>query len=303
MKNIFLIVVCFGLVKCARTELNTYSPRHGTPSFQVKANLSFMEPVFPYNDTILVEWGEIEKKFTGKEKLDLFNRVEDAVSKDLQNPWMYHKDEVPNWANNIHVLDLNNDDIDDFVYDGPYGPEDEIQFFIQKNGKFIRDARYYLQRDDKFDGVVSLEFDDSIGLKKIYYRDANHYGPSSGLTFADYFHEVQFAERSKSKSSSKSYTRVNCTDLPTQINLNNKVESRTDSIPIYFSLSREICEGVQARDSVIGYFRFDSKGRVISSKKDGVGHDWYCGEFELNFPMFGKQTLLGWVRAGEVKLN
>jgi hypothetical protein len=263
---------------------------------------AFPSTVFPYHTTTL-DWSKIEVNLTTFKKTELLKDIDEKILLEMKN----YQIDINGWEKNIHVMDLNADGLEDFIYQGKYLVEDEIQFFIRSGNRYFREWRSNISIDDQLDGIIKIEMDSIFGIRSLYFKDANGYGPASELTFADYYHVVEFTSKDKTKYADYVFTKITCVDMPLTISMNKPVKARQEKIAISFSPnSNKDCSynKNQAPNFIIGLFDKDSNARVISSIVNSNGTKRYFGEFEMSFPI-SKQPfkILGWIDAEDVTIQ
>lgn len=180
---------------------------------------------------------------------------------------------ISNLLEDLHVLDLNNDGLNDIIFDGRSGGEGfEVSLFINDGGRF----RKLLQQ---YQGITRLEFDHNV-LKKVHIQD---WGCCSEYLVTNYIYSVNENMEFKLVNEIKFF--YDC-ELP-QTFLKEPIKFRVMNDPYNLRLNPFIddtssshgYEGTVLQGNIIGALKKGSIGYALAESTDNTGRIWWFVAF------------------------
>lgn len=221
-------------------------------------------------------WSKIEKN-----NPSLISRFIDLTPKEFE---FYKLDEsysltIQDLINDLHVVDINNDGLDDIIFDGSSGGEaNEISIFINKSNSFEKIFTDY-------QGILSVEFDKGI-LNKINIKD---WGCCAEFIVTTKFYDVKFRNGEFEFVQKKSFKYLENTFLPvTYWNETKKISVLNDNYNLRFSpqiddTSEVYYVGEPTYRNKIGKLKNNTKAIAIAESTDTTGRVWF---FVAIYPEF-----------------
>ena len=214
------------------------------------------------------KWEEVEKQ---NSKL-----IEDFITLTPKEFEFYKVNQeytptIDDLKNDLHVIDLNNDKLDDIVFDGESGGEPrEIEIYINKGNSFKKVF-------SDMQGISKMKFKDGV-LVKLNIVD---WGCCAEFIIRNRIYDVKLMQGDLKFELKNSFQYVDKTELPSEYwskpktvkNLNTNYNMRftpviNDSSDFYFSGEPQI-------GNVIGKLKKNSIAMAIGQATDSTGRIWY----------------------------
>jgi hypothetical protein len=171
----------------------------------------------------------------------------------------------------LHVLDINNDSLDDIIFDGRSGGEPrEISIYLNKGSSFKNIFTDY-------QGITKLEFENGI-LNKINIKD---WGCCAEFIVTNKCYEVGFQNEEFKFDQKKSFKYVEKTILPDKYWANTKkVKILNDNYNLRYSpqidnTTEVYFDGEPSYGNTIGKLVKNSMAIAIAEFTDSTGRVWF----------------------------
>lgn len=239
------ILVCMTLLSCSKPTLD--NPKD-----------SNRETIFPYSKKPL-DWKSIEVAVNDNEK----KRLSDSI------PWLSNMYSDSVYLPQIHVLDFNNDGLNDFVYSGPGPSEDWITIInINQNGEY----KYF-----SLDGqIVDLLLKDKK-VQRLFIVSV--VGTSPGIV-GHRITDVEYKDNLPTFKTIFKSEKVDWTPLPNDRELiSYEFESVDDTIVLRDSpveLDTPYNDFLEINGNQFGKIIKGTKGHTIGQRTDSLKNDWLC---------------------------
>ncbi len=262
--------------------------------------------MFPFRDTTFT-WKSVEKQ-----NAVLKQRFINASSALLKNERDFYSNEfepITKFYGAIHILDINNDGLDDVIYAGSTGGEgNEVVVFLNtKDGfkKVFRGLQYVRKLEFKdgklfrlyilddgccaewidFNRILQLEYQDGVPKFNTIYLTSN--------TSGAYFPKVYF-------------------DKPVSFEVLNNEYKMRDSAGID-DTTKSGMGGIPFKGNNIDTLMKGTKGRAIAAQTDKTGRVWWLVEIDNHYRDYGylfyeqsgdtteRASHMGWISSRYVK--
>lgn len=170
----------------------------------------------------------------------------------------------------LHVIDLNNDNLNDIVFDGYSGGEPfEIMFFLNDGNKFRKIFTGY-------QGITKIEFENKI-LSKVYMQDwgcCTEYLISNSI-YSVNSKNLDFELLSKSKYFIDSDLPNKYFKEPIEFCVKNNNYNLRLNPYIDDNSNSHGYEGQTIKGNIIGKLQMGTDGFALGEKKDSKGRNWW----------------------------
>ncbi|MGZ3752005.1 MAG: hypothetical protein ACXVB0_10470 [Mucilaginibacter sp.] len=298
MKKYLLGLVVVTLVACHSNEHSTNKE-------------TSTELMFPYASKVF-NWKNIEKQNPG-----LMSSFVKQTPSLLRNEYDFYTAQgeehtEKEFESNCHILDINNDGVDDIIYTGSTGSEgEEVVIFLNTKGEFkqvLKQVQYIVKLDFQDHKLFRLYIEDTgccdewIDFHRVYQIKYNNNIPEFNTALlTSSFHTARFPRKYFSKP-----IHFNVLNDNYKMHLEPSV---SDTIIDDFTYPGHSFKTNNNIDTLVK----GTKGRAIAAQKDETGRVWWLVEIDQSYAGYGnlfyeqqgdsmhRASKIGWISSRYLK--